>query len=72
MIDRVLKIEVRAALAGYLLRQWNVYCSEKHSLSGEEYRLWLKNHPILYGIENAKLAPGYEQPNANKTNDTNS
>lgn len=59
MTDKLLKVKVRAALAGYLLRQWSVDCSENHSQTGEEYRLWLKNYPILYGIDNAKLAPGY-------------
>lgn len=59
MVDGVLKIQVRAALAGYLLRQWSVDCSANQSLDGEEFRLWLRNYPILYGINSAKLAPGY-------------
>jgi len=59
MIDGVLKVQVRAALAGYLLRQWSVDCSADQSLLSEEFRLWLRNHPILYGIDSAKLAPGY-------------
>ena len=59
MVNDVLKIQVRAALAGYLLRQWSVDCSENQSLDGEEFRLWLRNYPILYGIDSAKLAPGY-------------
>lgn len=59
MTDGVLKVQVRAALAGYLLRQWSVDCSADQSLLSEEFRLWLRNHPILYGIDSAKLAPGY-------------
>ncbi len=59
MTDGVLKIRVRAALASYLLRQWIVDCSPEHSLTGTEYRLWLRNAPILYGIANAQLAPGH-------------
>jgi predicted DNA-binding transcriptional regulator YafY len=59
MPQGVLKIRVRAALASYLLRQWLVDCSTDHSLAGPEYRLWLANTPILYGIANAHLAPGY-------------
>jgi predicted DNA-binding transcriptional regulator YafY len=59
MKDGVLKVPVRAALVGYLLRQWSVDCSADQSLIDEEYRLWLRNYPILYGIDNAKLAPGY-------------
>jgi hypothetical protein len=59
MPQGVLKIRMRAALASYLLRQWLVDCSTDHSLTGPEYRLWLANTPILYGIANAHLAPGY-------------
>jgi len=62
MKDGVLTVQVRAAIAGYLLRQWSVDCSSDQSLDGEEYRLWLRNHPILYGIDSAKLAPGYKDP----------
>lgn len=62
MKDGVLSVQVRAAIAGYLLRQWSVDCSADQSLDGEEYRLWLRNHPILYGIDSAKLAPGYKDP----------
>ncbi len=58
--DRQLNINVRAAVAGYLLRRWNIDCSEKHSLKGNEYHLWLKNHPTLYGVENLVIAPGYQ------------
>jgi predicted DNA-binding transcriptional regulator YafY len=61
MVDGVLKVRVRAALASYLLRQWLVDCSTDHSLSGTEYRLWLKNAPTLYGVANAHLAPGYKE-----------
>jgi predicted DNA-binding transcriptional regulator YafY len=59
MTDGLLKVRVRAALASYLLRQWLVDCSHEHALSGTEYRLWLRNAPILYGVSNAHLAPGY-------------
>jgi predicted DNA-binding transcriptional regulator YafY len=60
MTDGMLKVRVRAALASYLLRQWIVDCSKDHSQTGSEYRLWLQNTPILYGIANAHLAPGYQ------------
>ena len=59
MSEDVLKVKVRAAIAGYLLRQWSVDCSPKHSLTGEEFRLWLRNYPVLYGVDSARLAPGY-------------
>jgi hypothetical protein len=58
MKDNVLKVRVRAALASYLLRQWIVDCSLDHVLTGVEYRLWLRNAQILYGVANAHLAPG--------------
>ena len=55
----VLSLKVRAALAGYALRKWSVDCSPGHNLRGPEYRLWLKDHLALYGVETAVLAPGY-------------
>jgi hypothetical protein len=60
MCDGVLNLNVRAALAGYLLRRWNVDCTEGASLSGGEYQLWLRNQQTLYGAENLAIAPGYE------------
>ena len=62
MIDGVLKVNVRAALAGYVLRRWNVDCSTNHTLEGNEVHLWLRNSPALYGVQNILLAPGYEHP----------
>ena len=57
----VLKVEIRAATAGYLLRLWNVDCSYNHSLKQLEYQLWLKNKQALYGVANLALAPSYEE-----------
>lgn len=62
MRDGVLRINLRAATAGYTLRKWSVDCSPDHSLRGPEYRLWLKDHLALYGVKNAVLAPGYAHP----------
>ena len=61
MENGVLQVNVRAAVAGYVLRRWNVDCSEDHSLEGSEYHLWLRNRQALYGVENIVLAPGYEK-----------
>ena len=61
MENGVLKVNVRAAVAGYVLRRWNVDCSEKHSMDGPEYHLWLKNRQALYGVDNLVIAPGYSQ-----------
>jgi len=63
MKDGVLKVNVRAAAAGYVLRRWNVDCTENHSLEGAEYHLWRKNWQALYGVENLVIAPGYKQSN---------
>ncbi|MDB2374145.1 WYL domain-containing protein [Psychrosphaera haliotis] len=56
----MLEVNVRAAMAGYLLRRWNVDCSESGSLSGPEYQLYLQNSQTLYGAENLAIAPGYQ------------
>jgi hypothetical protein len=61
MVDSTLHVNVRAAVAGYVLRRWNVDCSEDHSLKGAEYHLWLKNRQALYGVENLVIAPGYNK-----------
>lgn len=57
-----LSVRIRAAVAGYMLRQWLVDCSPNASLSGPEYRLWLADAHALDGVANAVLAPGYEVP----------
>jgi hypothetical protein len=64
MPDGVLRIKVRAANAGYMLRRWNVDCSPDHRLVGPEYMLWLRDPLAMYGANNALLAPGYRPPSA--------
>lgn len=54
----VLKIKTRAALAGYVLRRWSIDASPDHRLDPASHHLWLRNTPILYGVESATLAPG--------------
>ncbi len=54
-----LRIRLRGATAGYVLRKWSVDCSSEHRLRDPEYRLWLKDPLLLYGVETAELAPGY-------------
>ena len=61
MIDGVLNLNVRTALAGYLLRRWNVDCSENASLNGAEYQLYLQNRQTLFGADNLSIAPGYNE-----------
>ncbi|GGB00552.1 WYL domain-containing protein [Agarivorans gilvus] len=60
MQEGQLKLEVRAALAGYLLRQWNVDCSPQHQLNGGEYQLALSNAQVLEGIQGLAIAPGWQ------------
>jgi hypothetical protein len=54
-------VEIRAAVVGYLLRLWNIDCSPEHSLAGSQFHLALNNPKALYGVENAQIAPGYEE-----------
>jgi len=57
-----LHLKFRAAMAGYILRQWHVDCSPDHSLTDEAFRLWLKDSLALYGVGSAIFAPGYRSP----------
>ncbi|HAU5529984.1 WYL domain-containing protein [Proteus sp. G2638] len=61
MAAGVLKVEIRAATAGYLLRQWNVDCSSNATLKDGGAQLYLKNRATLYGVKNIMLAPGIEK-----------
>ncbi|MBU3739760.1 MAG: WYL domain-containing protein [Rhodoferax sp.] len=54
-----LRVTVRAAVAGYVLRQWQVDCSPDACLTGREVRLRLADLGQLDGVDNAVLAPGY-------------
>jgi hypothetical protein len=58
----VLRVKLRAATAGYILRKLSVDCSPDHSLRGHEFRLCLKDPLAIYGVKNSVLAPGYRQP----------
>ena len=60
MENGALRMRLRAAMAGYLMRRWNVDCTEDHSLKGGEHHLWLRNRQALYGVTNLVLAPGYD------------
>lgn len=62
MRDGVLHLKLRAAMAGYILRQWHVDCSPNHSLNDEAFRLWLSDPLALYGVGSAFFAPGYRAP----------
>ena len=60
MVNGVMKVEIRAATAGYLLRLWNVDCSKDAMLKTPEFHLWLKNYQTLYGVGNLAIAPGFD------------
>jgi hypothetical protein len=38
--------------------------SAESSLKKEQYRLWLSDPLALCGVDNARLAPGYQAPTA--------
>ncbi|HID9872055.1 helix-turn-helix transcriptional regulator [Serratia sp. IR-2025] len=67
MTDGSIRIRVRAAVAGYMLLRWSVDASPNHNLTEEQYRLWLSDPLALYGVENAKIAPGYCAPATSTT-----
>lgn len=66
MTDGSIRMRVRAAVAGYMLLRWSVDASPDHSLKEEQYRLWLNDPLALYGVENAKLAPGFQPVRSQK------
>lgn len=61
MTKGVLRVAVRAAVAGHVLRQWQVDCSPTASLQGAEYRLRLADFAALDGVDSAELAPGFSR-----------
>lgn len=60
MTKGILELEVRAALANYLLRQWNVDCTDNATLTGDEYQLYLKNKNSLVDLVDFSIAPGQQ------------
>ncbi|MGB3726673.1 MAG: WYL domain-containing protein, partial [Glaciecola sp.] len=52
-------MQVRAALAAYILRHWQVDCSFEHRIVNQGCQLALKNHEVLANIDNPQLAPGF-------------
>lgn len=60
MKDGVMKVEIRAAPAGYLLRLYNVDGSKEALLKTLELHLWLKNYLTLYSVGNLAIAPGFD------------
>lgn len=61
IMDGVLPLRVRAAMAGYALRRWSVDCSDDHQLDPVTHPLWLRNSMALEGVAGAGIAPGRER-----------
>jgi predicted DNA-binding transcriptional regulator YafY len=61
MVDGKVEVTLRKAVAGYVLRHWNVDCTENHELDGKHFQLWLRNKKSIDGIEGIILAPGIER-----------
>ena len=58
MSDGRLSIQLRAAVAAYVLRQWQVDCSADHTEDHQGCQLALANPEVLKLIENISLALG--------------
>jgi hypothetical protein len=64
MKDGSIRCRFRAAVAGFMLLCWSMAYSAENSIKKEQYRLWLSDPLALCGVENARLAPGYQAPSA--------
>lgn len=70
MPDGVLKVKVRAANVGYLMRLWGVDCSPDYSAAKndkDEFHLWLRDPLSIYGAPSLALAPGYASPKSSNS-----
>ena len=56
----MLSIQLRAAVAAYVLRQWQVDCSVEQTDNLLGSQLALANREVLKSIENISLAPGVD------------
>lgn len=56
-----IKLSVRAATAGYLLRHWGVDCSEHAELSPKAYQLALRNPLTIAAQAYLSIAPGFSK-----------
>ncbi len=56
-----IKLSVRAATAGYLLRHWGVDCSEQAELSPQAYQLALRDPLTVAAQANLSIAPGFSK-----------
>jgi hypothetical protein len=63
MVDGQKIMRVRAAVAAYILRQWQVDCSADARILHQGCQLALRNTQVLDVIENPQLAPGFRLKN---------
>ncbi len=61
MVGGKTELNVREALLGYLMRQWNVDCTDDASLVGGEHHLWLSNVKSIQEQGSLFLAPGFKK-----------
>ena len=61
-------MQIRSALAAYILRQWQVDCSEGYRIKNQGCQLALQNLDVLLDIENPQLAPGASVTSMSKAN----
>ena len=62
MQDGKLHVSLRGAVAGYVMRQWQVDCSPDARMRGHEIRLRLADPSALQDAGSAALAPGFLVP----------
>ena len=60
MTKGILELEVRAALAKYLLRLCIFDCTDNETLTGDEYQLYLKNKNGLVDLIDFSITPGQQ------------
>ena len=65
MGNKIHGVRIRAAMAGYFLKLWNVDCSRDASLRGKEYQYVLANMMEVSEVADLELAPGYYGENQN-------
>ena len=58
MGNEIHSVRMRAAMAGYFLKLWNVDCSQDASLRGKEYQYVLANMTEVSEVADLELAPG--------------
>ncbi len=61
-----LELNIREALTGYLMCQWNVDCTTDASRSSDYHHLWLSNVEQMQGLPSMYIAPGYGSSASNK------